>query len=499
MKKNIDLEKWEIRIIVILTTLALIMIMFPHLWMGLYAYPQGDDFSFSANNYHAIQEGGFFHVVKSIFFDNPVDWSNKWEGRWACTMLSGMNPVIYGVGFYKICVFISFFALIGSQYFFFRTLFGKKKESRIYILAVTEIMLIMEILYVPYPTATFFWWTGIAAYTLPFCFFLVLFSEVFGMARDVSKIKAYKVAGCMLLSLFLGGTCFSVSILTFSALVLLLFSALWYDIKVQKNKSVFKKKLLVLALCFFAFFVGILLVFLSPAMKIQFGSRYGGEVTNGFLSAMAEAFLRTFRELGSFFKLRNIIFCLLLLPLAIVITGKMEYSFSRPIVVAICSVLLLTSQISVNMFVDGTIGGQYAIDIWFYGIFLVIVTNEFYLTGYVVHKTKMALKKGWLFGSTALLAILLLAVIYVKDFESLSSYQAFNYVNNGYSQAYAAQWEERIRVLEDDSILSPSFEPIRVYGGYIEVYDLYPEGDIAYWINEAIADYYGKEAVYLAE
>lgn len=497
-------EKWEIRIITVLTTLALLVIIFPHLWMGLYAFPQGDDFSFSANNYHAVQEGGFFHVLKSIFWDNPIDWSNKWEGRWAGPLLVGMNPAIFGMGAYKLCVFISFLALIGSQYYFFWTLFGKKGSlskggNRLYILAATEILLIMEILYVPYPTSTFFWWTGIAAYTLPFCAFLILFSMVFKRMRAEEPLKIYKMIGPMLLSFLLGGTNFSVSILTFSSLVMLFLMHVWYDLKVKKNKALLKKNAFVTFLCIAAFLIGLGLVFLSPAMKLQLSQRYGGEIQNGFFASLTDAIVKTLRDLVGFFKLRNIIFCLLLLPFAVVITERMELSFPHPLVVLVGSILLLASQISVNMLVDGTIGGEYAQDIWFYSIYIVVVGNELLGTGLVVQKWKLKLKKGRLLCCTAVLAVSLLAIIYVRDFRSLSSYQAYNYVNNGYSQAYAAQWKERIEVLEDDGNKSPAFEPIRVYGGYIEVYDLYPQGDVAYWINEAIAEYYGKDAVYLKE
>lgn len=68
-----------------------------------------------------------------------------------------------------------------------------------------------------------------------------------------------------------------------------------------------------------------------------------------------------------------------------------------------------------------------------------------------------------------------------------------SHVAEWWAQAYGVGWEERLKVLKDDSVKNPVFTLLN----YVELLmytDLQPENGYV-WANSACAEYYGKESV----
>ena len=93
--------------------------------------------------------------------------------------------------------------------------------------------------------------------------------------------------------------------------------------------------------------------------------------------------------------------------------------------------------------------------------------------------------------------VLQAAAVLFGNVQSTTSYRAYRMWKNGWAQAYGAGWEDRLKVLKDDSVKNPVFTPLN-YVELIMYTDLQPE-DGYVWVNSACAEYYGKESVTVVE
>ena len=149
-------------------------------------------------------------------------------------------------------------------------------------------------------------------------------------------------------------------------------------------------------------------------------------------------------------------------------------------------------------------GGRQGAILWYFYV-LWMVANVLYWCGWIAKRDAIAAKaekadqlvgKYLLHYSTAA-GVLLAAAVLFGNVQSTTSYRAYRMWKNGWAQAYGAGWEDRLKVLKDDSVKNPVFTPLN-YVELIMYTDLQPE-DGYVWVNSACAEYYGKESVTVGE
>ena len=94
----------------------------------------------------------------------------------------------------------------------------------------------------------------------------------------------------------------------------------------------------------------------------------------------------------------------------------------------------------------------------------------------------------------AIVGMLLSALIYKTDLREVTGYRAYRDWRQGWAQQYAAEWEERLEVLHDETIKDVVFEPLTVYPEMILYTDLQDEQGYI-WVNHDCADYYEKNSI----
>lgn len=155
------------------------------------------------------------------------------------------------------------------------------------------------------------------------------------------------------------------------------------------------------------------------------------------------------------------------------------------------------------MYVEGRPGGGRIIAILFYSYHIWIVGNVGYWLGWLCRRQnrfrEAVDKLGVRFGRyillyCAVMGLLLAGIIYKTDLREITSYRAYRNWRQGWAKQYAEEWEERLEVLHDDSVGEASFAPLSVYPEMLLYTDLQDE-DGYVWVNEACAEYYGKDAV----
>lgn len=183
----------------------------------------------------------------------------------------------------------------------------------------------------------------------------------------------------------------------------------------------------------------------------------------------------------------------------------MNYEFRFPGLFTALTFGVYASQATATIYVDGTMGGGRQGAILWYFYVLWMVANVLYWCGWITKRDAIAVKaeKADLLAGKYLLrystaaGVLLAAAVLFGNVQSTTSYRAYRMWRNGWAQAYGAGWEERLKVLKDDSVKNPVFTPLN-YVELIMYTDLQPEGGYV-WVNSACAEYYGKESVTVVE
>lgn len=506
-KKN--REKACILLVNTFALLALLIVVLPHLMLAPYNYASGDDWSYGTKVYHAMQSGGGAKAYYGSVWETVTEFYRKWEPRWSNALFAALSPGNMKEEYYHLNTWIFLAALIFSQLYFIPTILGLSTQANKYMRPVTICMLILEILYVPYPTDSFYWWTGSVNYTFAFSlalFYCGLLADL--IFRPMGKAdRFFHTFFAMLIGTLIAANNFFVNIpmlmVSCSAVVATLF--LSFCGKEKKEKHLWH--ILSVVLPVICFLISFIMVMKAPSLQTQLDTRAGGEASNSLIYAIFISLKLSFQQIFIQWMDLKVVFLLLLaLPFGVVAAWKSSSNYRLPGLVSLFSFGFFASMISVEIYVNGAIHSTYGIDIWYYAYYLFLIINEVYWIGWLLRKQKI---NTWVRKMIAkpialpallwsvVLACLMAGYIYKKDLKSLSSYQAYNYENNGWAKQYGAEWEARLAILHDSTISNPVFEPISLYGGYVTMYDFYEDDNIAYWINEAAAEYYDKESIHL--
>lgn len=510
-EKNIQrrtMEKACITLINILLLLALGLVLLPHLMLAPYNYASGDDWSYGVKVYHALQNGGGLKEYVSSVWTTVTESYQTLESRWANSLFAALCPGNIREEYYHLSTWLFLAGLVISQLVFLPYALGISNSGKRYFRPIVCCMLILEILYVPYPTHSFYWWTGSVNYTFAFSLALLYCALLIGLATHSmsSGSRVVKSVVTTILAAPIAATCFVVNvpmlIVSFSAFALALCHATKHEKGKQRLGCIFS-----LIFPLLSFLISFCSILTSPALQAQSQLRTDGEASLGLVSAILQSLIISAKQLFiNWMDIKVILFLLLAIPFAIVATRKSVHLFPLPALVTLFSFGLFASFISVELYINGEIRSTYGINVWYFAFYLFLLLNETYWIGWLVkrpwaenladrlqekHPAIPALLWCAVFG------MLLIGSIYAKDIKTTSSYQAYNYENNGWAKQYATEWEERLEVLHNPNITNPIFEPMSLYGGYITMYDFYEEDNVAYWINEAAARYYNKESIHI--
>lgn len=485
-------EKKKLILIHIVGILALVVILWPLLVLAKYDYPTADDWSFGKYVYQAIRDGGgvteVFHAISQTIT------SNVWEPRFSSVLFASIQPAAFGEHFYRITPYLMIGSVILAQILLLREcIAGQAKENCRLVLPIAIPMVIIQLLYCPCPEESFYWYTGAINYTFVYSLSLVLtaiYLKIAAQELGTGKRIAYTILAC-LLAVLVGGNNFATSV---SAMCLLLCLQLVFLIY---QRGAFRRTWIITVIET----LSVLKCMTSPLTLNRLDGNFGGTTVNSPVMAILLSFERTFLNIISWTNLKVLLMILLILPFLWKAVRKMNASFRLPGVFTALSFGIYASQATATIYVDGTMGGgrQGAILWYFYVLWL--VANVMYWCGWIAkcvmkaekaERTDEFLKKYLLRYCTAAGALLAAAVLF-GNVQGTSSYRAYRMWRNGWAQAYAAGWEERLKVLKDDSVKNPVFEPLN-YVELIMYTDLQPE-DGYVWVNGACAEYYGKESI----
>ena len=508
MKKHKwNLEKISLIGINLVYLLALAVVLLPLLLVAKYNFPSGDDWSYGAKAYKALAEGGGLLDVLKCSFEVMAHNYVNWEGRFSNSFLASLQPGIWGEQYYCVVPWIMLGGLIGGEMILAATLVnaGKQKgeetdkECKWLWIPVIVPTLLMQLLYTPSTVESFYWYTGAVNYTFMFGLSMVLFALYYKLAQgEATGWKlGLQVVAASLLAVLIGGDNFATSLSTAVAMVIICvllwiyhrkgFYRTWY-LPVLTGGS--------LLACIFA-----------PGNMSRLTANYDGTTTGKAAEAIWVSLVRSCTNIYSWTNIKIVLMILLIVPFAWRAVKDIKFDFKWPGVFTLLSFGVYATQITATLYVDGTTGGGRMAAILYYSYHMWLVLNTCYWLGWVRRAcTKWpvalvdGLKRVWsliyrfILPYCAVVGVLLAGAVYATDMKEISVYKTYRDWKQGWAQQYAAEWEERLVILNDPTVTEVVFEPLSVHPESYMYTDLQDEKGYI-WVNRDCATYYGKESI----
>lgn len=475
---------------------ALAVVVFPLLLISQYNYPSADDWSFGVYGYRALQSGGGIFSVLGAAFRAVGDNYLNWEGRFSSTLFAALQPGIWGEQYYVIVAWLMIGCLVLSEMMFFGGMLGLASGRNARWLTVPIIVpaLIMQILYSPGPEESFYWYTGAVNYTFVYGLSLVLLTlfTKLGLLELPRWKYGLTAVFSAVLAVLIGGNNYATSLSVF--LTLLILSLLFF----MFNRKAFYRTWYITVLMG----VSLSLCITAPGNIKRINGNFGGETGNA-LEAVFMSLVRSFTNIYSWTNAKVVLSLLLILPFVWKAVRNARYRFRFPALFSLVTFGLYASQITATMYVDGTTGGRRMAAILFYSYYVWLVENFCYWLGWLGWKQCRARDifdkaagrwERYILLYCMTVGIFLAGMIYTMDLRDITSYKAYRNWRQGWAQQYAAEWQERLKVLHDDSVKNVEFEPLTVSPEMLMYTDLQLE-DGYLWVNDACREYYGKESL----
>jgi len=484
----------KLKAINIICILACIAVVTPLLIIGHYDYPSADDWAFGVSTYHCIQEGGSPWDILRASIDTVMLWrEQEGEPRYMNAFLGTIQPGIWGVHFYRITPWIMIGSLFLSEILLCRFLLGGAINKG-YILPVILPSLAIQIFCAPFPTETFYWWTGAVNYTFIFSLSVILLM-VFLMLKkgNMSRTKTVLLIFLgVILGIAVGGDSYAASLSAVCFLAALSGKMLFQD------KRAFLRTFPITATTT----AGLLFCLIAPGNAIRLEQDFRGART-GAVQAILLSLWKTMTNIYSWTGLKMAVMLLLTAPFLWRALKRTEYRFRYPAVFTLFTFGIYASQIVATMYVNGSTGGGRMGDVLYYAYHVWLLLNAAYWIGWLQRRDKFLQLKAvaalhrWLSGHIMTwfmsAGIVLTLVLGVMEVRTAATVRACAWLRNGYAQEYARAWEERLKILEDDTIREAYFDPLPGLNGEMVFYADFQPGEN--WLNDACADYYRKDAV----
>ena len=499
------LQKVTVRRTAVFLTVLYILNLIPLLVLGHFDYASADDFS-EGSYCHAVWTAT--HSITGVFAEAVRaavrSWFN-WMGYYGYMFMGSITPVVFGTRVYRITPWIMLGILTFSTVYLLHVLFvrlgGARKEL---VLCVSMITLLLSVECMPGANELIFWYGGAVNYTLFFAFSEILTGLVISLHLDVlsaagegplagraTRSRTGLVIRTVLISFFAFFTAGGNYLSALSCCLVLLLIVFLAGIRGELSKD----RLLPVPVIVFC--AGFVLSIAAPGNSVRAAMLNGfGPVKTIFIS------LHYFFEvcIGEMTGWALLMGFVLLIPILWKMTGEMDFDFPCPLIVLLFLGGLTAANFAPPLYAEGNVEAGRLRGTLFLQYVILAVLALFYAVGWV--RKYLGREKGSKefspAASAGLLAAFLVTVfaaamsIKAEPYYFTTSAAAFDLMN-GSAAAYAAEWEERLKVLEDESIKNPAL-PAFVNRPYLLYYS---DGtkDPQDWNNVSMQRFYNKESV----
>lgn len=512
---------WTVKKISILLTVLYFASLIPMLVIAQYNYAGADDYSIGQTCHSAwIASHNVFAVIWQAVLMAAHDFL-YWMGYFSAIFMMSIHPGVFGEHVYAATTWIMVGMLTFSTIYLLRALLVKALGmSRDLCRSVTMILLLITVQCTVGRNEAFYWYCGAVNYIFFYAVGLFYLGCLLSAVYDQKPGKRiYDLCMACLLGVFVGGGNYMTALTVAIVLVLAVF-LLW------RNGALGRWKILLIPMGFF--FFGFLASCLAP------GNSYRSEITQGMgaLKAILISLYYFFDYCVSDWTTWAVAAgFLLMVPFIWKMVGDTDFSFPYPLLVFLLGYGLTSANVTPPLYAIGNIGAGRLQAIFFIQYILLMGLCLIYGLGWLrrylegkgyersraaeteaaetevaeteVSKTEVTetAENAVRFSVPAYRGIVLLSLfivfasalcIHVDPYYYTSS-SAMTDLLNGSARAYGEAYEERTKILLDDTVKDVVFEKLPAEPELLFFSDLTDDKDS--WENKAVAKYYGKDSV----
>lgn len=473
-----------------LSIIVLCMVVLLFLIISFYNYPGADDYSYGVNTYQIlIQNGSIFQVLKEAI-NNTVSSYNQWQGSFSAIFLMSLNPAIFGEQYYFIGTFLFLFMLIFSEIYIINSMFAVIMNiSKYNCRFITMVLLITQLLFVPFIVQSLFWFNGSVYYTFFYSLSLILFGLVINRSGNwvtyslFHKIKWIFI--CMLVSGFIAGGNYSSGLVT--AILLTVFTG----ISILKKSKACIFSFIVTSFYYICFFINAL----APGNKI----RQNHSQRLSVLQSILKSFTTGAEFLYSWTHIYIVFVFILLIPFLLKGLKKAKIVFAYPVAVVAFSFCLFCSFFTPSLYAMASSGPGRMQAMIYYAFLLILLFDFVYVLGWLKNRLRWLerlsnLKNKFLYMWVLICLVVILNSLQIGGIKNTNPMSAYFSLKSNRAKQYELENEERLFILKNlevkDAVIKDfSVKPYVLYFDDIE--------DVNNWKNFSMAKYYGKDSVSL--
>lgn len=482
MKNNF--AKWKPYICLAILLLSLI----PLIWLGCYNYPTGDDYYYGAETHLVWQQTGSITQALAAACAGVADSYQIWQGTYSALFLMYLAPNVFSNTAYHLVTFVILLLLCGGIFYLLRPLFRRFLPGTCgEWITVSSVLSFLCIQTVEFQSDSFYWYNGSMYYTGFLAVTLFFLGTLF---RYLDNGKRILLLPLLLFAVFLGGGNY-VSLLP----CMLLSVTITLLLLLQKNKKAY--------ICGITSVV-LLLSFAVSAMAPGNHVRQSGMWKIPAWKAIAKCLLQGIRYTLAWTGLWWVLAALLLLPVFLRILQKKNGAFfSHPILFTGYAYGLFCSMSCPLFYTMNSTGPGRAVAIVYYMFLLISFTVFFYWIGFVLLKMqarpkppeRIEVSEKLNAARYLAMAVLLFSILCTGLWQETSAMKAIRVLTAGEAAAYAAEYEDRLLLLNDpevtDVILTPfTHQPALIYTGDLP-------GDPEDPTSRKVAQYFQKTSLYV--
>lgn len=466
----------------------LLLSLIPLIWLGRYNYPTGDDYYYGAETHLVWQQTGSITQTLAAACAGVADSYQIWQGTYSALFLMYLAPNVFSNTAYHLVTFVILLLLCGGIFYLLCPLFRRFLPGTCgEWITVSSVLSFLCIQTVEFQSDSFYWYNGSMYYT---GFFAVTLFFLGTLLRYLDNGKRILLLPLLLFAVFLGGGNY-VSLLP----CMLLSVTITLLLLLQKNKKAY--------ICGITSAV-LLLSFAVSAMAPGNHIRQSGMWKIPAWKAIAKCLLQGIRYTFAWTGLWWVLAALLLLPVFLRILQKKNGAFfSHPILFTGYAYGLFCSMSCPLFYTMNSTGPGRAVAIVYYMFLLISFSVFFYWIGFVVLKMQAQPKpperievSGKLNAARYLaMTLLLFSILCTGLWRETSAMKAIRVLTDGEAAAYAAEYEDRLLLLNDpevtDVVLTPfTHQPALIYTGDLP-------GDPEDPTNRKVAQYFQKTSLYV--
>lgn len=469
--------------------------------VSYYNFKSVDDFIFSQSAEQVWKETAsvvrVFLAQISYTWKHYLNWQGTFFSEWLATSIMG----IFSENAYYMSTWLSLGGFIVSESFLLMTIFRKILGADWYRSGIVTMSCIgMQVLLVPYPCEAFYWFCGSMVYTFIHGLAIILCS-LWVLLYTLEANRAGKKGRISELLLKTGVLFYGIAvagsnyITALTILILYVLCSVWYWWK----KHPYRKWV---SLCNIIYIVVFLVNVLAPGNRVRQGA--AGVMQMGAMKSVLLSLKEAADYIVTWTIFPYVILGLLFLPLFWKMVQVKRFRYPWPVMVSLVSFGIFAAQFTPTLYALGIIGAGRVQNLYRLNMLLLLYGNELYWIGWChrrfadcrqVQREERANQVSWLLAGWGIGMGVLVYGLSIWGGSTLTSVSAYQSLVRGEARQYYEENQKRLEILKDERIQDVELEPFTMKPYVLFFGDIVQDPED--WVNQHMADYYGKNSVRL--